>query len=165
MEFFIKTADATDFPTIEKLAQEIMSGHYIPIFGKPKTDYLLEKFYQAHALEKQHSEGQVFQLVVDGNGAAIGFLGFKDMGEGRFFLHKFYIKSEGQGRGVGSMVLQKMLAEIGPGLREMRLNVNRLNFNSINFYFKNGFFIENWADIPVGDGFEMNVFQMVFLKK
>jgi ribosomal protein S18 acetylase RimI-like enzyme len=165
MDFKLKKASPPDFPIIEKLAIKILSEHYIPIFGKPKTDYLLEKFYKTAALEQQFADGQIFYLAIDENDAAFGFCSFLNKGNGAFFIPKFYVNSEKQGVGVGSKMLQKMLAEMGDEMREIRLNVNRFNIKSINFYFKNRFFIEKWTDIDVGGGFEMNVFQMLFLKK
>jgi hypothetical protein len=46
----------------------------------------------------------------------------------------------------------------------MRLTVNRQNYKSINFYFKIGFRIEKCADFPIGNGFVMNDFVMVWRK-
>jgi diamine N-acetyltransferase len=165
MDFKLIKAVPTDFPIIEKLAIKILSDHYIPIFGQLKTEYLLEKFYKTPALEQQFFEGQVFYLAIDEKDAAFGFCSFIDKGAGVFFIPKFYVKTENQGSGIGSKIFQKLRVEMGSEIREIRLNVNRMNTKSINFYFKNGFFIEKWADIPVGDGFEMNVFVMLFLKK
>ena len=64
--------------------------------------------------------------------------------------------------GLGGWILGALTPEM-PGLRELRLQVNRQNFKAINFYFKMGFVIECVADFDIGDGYFMNDF--VMLKK
>jgi RimJ/RimL family protein N-acetyltransferase len=71
------------------------------------------------------------------------------------------LDNEKRGRGLGKIVFELLLARC-PGLRELRLTVNRQNYKSINFYFKIGFTIEKCVDIPIGEGFEMNDFQMLW---
>ena len=156
-------ATPTDIPAIQALAQRIWRAHYPDIIGVVQTEYMLGKFYDNDSLRQQMAEGQQFWLVQDpaASDGPLGFLAVSDKGEGRFFLHKFYLDNERRGRGLGKTVFELLLARC-PGLQEMRLTVNRQNFKSINFYFKIGFVIEQCVDIAIGEGYEMNDFQMRF---
>jgi ribosomal protein S18 acetylase RimI-like enzyme len=80
---------------------------------------------------------------------------------GGFFLQKFYLDNEKRGRGLGKIVFELLLARC-PDLRELRLTVKRQNFKSVNFYFKIGFVIKKCVDIPIGEGYKMNDFQMLY---
>ena len=153
----------TDIPAIQTLAQRIWLAHYPDIIGVVQTEYMLGKFYTDDSLRQQMAEGQQFWLVQDAatSGGPLGFVAVSGKGEGRYFLHKFYLDNERRGRGLGKTVFDLLLG-CCPGLQEMRLTVNRQNFKSINFYFKIGFVIEQCLDIAIGEGYEMNDFQMCF---
>lgn len=164
-KLYLALASLADIPTIQALAQRIWRAHYPDIIGEVQTEYMLGKFYNDDSLRQQMAEGQQFWLVQDAaaSGVPLGFLAVSDKGEGRFFLHKFYLDNERRGRGLGKTVFELLLARC-PDLQEMRLTVNRQNFKSINFYFKIGFVIEQCVDIAIGEGYEMNDFQMCFRK-
>ena len=68
---------------------------------------------------------------------------------------------EQRGRGLGAAVFGALLDQY-PDALEIRLTVNRQNYKSINFYFKIGFIIESCLDIPIGEGYVMNDFQMLW---
>lgn len=160
MNITLQQATPADIPRLSALAQRIWRSHYPAIIGEKQVEYMLGLIYSHPALQRQIEEGQMFYLVMQYD-EVIGFLSVSDKKEGRYFLHKFYLDNEKRGRGLGKIVFELLLARC-PGLRELRLTVNRQNFKSINFYFKIGFVIEKCVDIPIGDGFVMNDFQMLF---
>lgn len=158
----LRSAIEADIPHIAALAHRIWWAHYPDIIGGQQVEYMLGLLYTPGALLRQMAEGQIFYLI-ENEGDTLGFLAVSDKGEGRYFLHKFYLDPEKQGHGLGKKTFDQMLARY-PDLREMRLTVNRQNFKSINFYFKIGFRIEHCVDIPIGEGFVMDDFQMLFTK-
>ncbi|HRI61431.1 MAG TPA: GNAT family N-acetyltransferase [Saprospiraceae bacterium] len=160
MYITLQQATPGDILRISTLAQRIWRAHYPPIIGNKQVEYMLDLNYSPASLQRQFEAGQMFQLVMDGE-EVFGFLSVSDHGEGRYFLHKFYLDNEKRGRGLGKIVFERLLARY-PGLRELRLTVNRQNYMSINFYFKIGFVIEKCVDIPIGNGFAMNDFQMLW---
>jgi RimJ/RimL family protein N-acetyltransferase len=160
MNLTLQQATPADIPRISALAQRIWRAHYPAIIGEKQVEYMLALIYDYAALQRQMEEGQVFYLVMQYD-ETIGFLSVSSQSEGRYFLHKFYLDNEKRGRGLGKIVFELLLARY-PGLRELRLTVNRQNYKSINFYFKIGFTIEKCVDIPIGEGFEMNDFQMLW---
>lgn len=155
----LRQASAADAPVIAAMAQRIWHEHYVPIIGADQVDYMLERFYSSDALSAQMEEGQAFWLP-ESDGALLGYLSISLKEPGNYFLHKFYIDNDRRGRGLGKVILERLLSKY-PDLRELRLTVNRQNYKSINFYFRIGFTIEQCIDIPIGNGYEMNDFQML----
>lgn len=162
MAILLEQATPADIPRIAALAHRIWRVHYPPIIGMQQVEYMLARTYSSEALQRQMEEGQVFYLAMEA-GEVLGFLSVSDKGEGRYFLHKFYLDNEKRGRGLGQKVFDRLLAHC-PAMRELRLTVNRQNYKSVNFYFKIGFVIEKCLDIPIGEGYEMNDFQMLLKK-
>jgi ribosomal protein S18 acetylase RimI-like enzyme len=156
-------ASPDDIPAIRTLAQRIWHAHYPPIIGLAQVEYMLGLFYAPDVLRRQMvDEGQQFWLVRDGAAEEpAGFVAVSRRGDDSYFIHKFYLDNERRGRGLGSRTFAELL-EAYPTAREIRLTVNRCNYTSINFYFKNGFTIEQCVDIPIGGGFTMEDFQMVW---
>lgn len=160
MAISLQQATPGDILRIQALAQRIWRAHYPDIIGEKQVEYMLGLVYSPAALQQQIEEGQLFYLVAEGD-ETIGYLSVSNEGEGHYFLHKFYLDKEKRGRGIGKKVIE-MLFALYPNLRELRLTVNRQNYKSINFYFKLGFFIEKCVDIPIGEGFVMDDFQMLY---
>jgi RimJ/RimL family protein N-acetyltransferase len=160
MNITLQQATPGDILRISALAHRIWRAHYPPIIGEKQVEYMLELLYSPASLQRQMEEGQMFKLVMEGD-EVLGFLSVSNQHEGRYFLHKFYLDNEKRGRGLGKIVFNR-LPDHYPDLRELRLTVNRQNYKSINFYFKIGFRIEKCVDIPIGEGYMMTDFQMLW---
>jgi predicted acetyltransferase len=156
----LKPATPQDLASIEQLAQEIWTRHYVPIIGQQQVDYMLKKLYSAPALEKQIRGGQKFHLIFDDK-RPIGFISVSNKGGKDYFLHKFYILQEEQNAGLGTDVFKKVFGGLYHA-DSIRLTVNRQNFKSVNFYFKLGFKIEKVEDFDIGNGYFMNDFVMTW---
>jgi len=163
MNITLQQATPGDILRISALAHRIWRAHYPAIIGEKQVEYMLGLLYSPEGLQRQIEEGQIFHLVMEGD-EVLGYLSVSDKGEGRYFLHKFYLDNEKRGRGLGKIVFELLLARY-PALRELRLTVNRQNYKSINFYFKIGFTIEKCVDIPIGEGYVMNDFQMLWQRR
>lgn len=155
----LKLATPTDLPTICQLAKEIWYDHYLSIITAEQIEYMLDKFYSPAALKKSMDEGQIIYLLNDENEKSIGYLAVTEKQPGHWFMNKFYIKTEVQGKGIGAEILKQWENLAKP--RELSLQVNRKNFKSINFYFKTGFVIKEAADFDIGNGYSMDDFIMV----
>jgi diamine N-acetyltransferase len=161
MNISISKAGLSDIPLITSLAKESWNIHYPSIISQEQIDYMLGEMYSAGSLSSQMNEkGHLFLLVLN-EGATIGFLSVSSENKSDWFLHKFYILAEGQQKGIGTRVFEKLLGLLDQPA-SIRLTVNRLNFKSINFYFKNGFTIEKTADFDIGNNFFMNDFVMLW---
>ncbi len=160
----IQRASAADIPTIRELAHCIWWAHYPEIISPEQVEYMLGQLYSEEALTRQlQQDGHQFWLVY-AEGIPVGFLSVSEVAEGQYFLHKFYLEAATQGKGLGAAVFEQLQTQY-PDMHTLRLTVNRQNFKSINFYFKLGFRIEKCVDIPIGQGFVMDDFQMLWRKK
>ncbi len=157
-------ATTSDIPLIRELAHRIWWAHYPDIITPAQIDYMLGLMYSPEALEEQMTREGIRFWLVRAEQEVCGFMALSRKAEGEYFLHKFYLDTTRQHRGLGAAAFQAFLEQY-PDLRELRLTVNRRNFKSINFYFKVGFIIEKCVDIPIGQGFVMDDFQMLWRKK
>jgi ribosomal protein S18 acetylase RimI-like enzyme len=160
-----------DIPALGALTRRIWNAHYISIITQAQIDYMLEMFYAPDSLAGQLARGHRF-LLLEKAQAILGFLSVSHAseashpllrgtheGEENFFLHKFYIAQELQGKGIGKAMLAELLTRM-PEIKRLRLQVARKNVNSWNFYLKQGFAIEREADFDVGNGYQMQDYVM-----
>lgn len=151
-------AKEKDLTLIADLAKIIWNEHYVAIIGQQQVDYMLDKIYNLESLKDQvHAKKHQFYLI-ESNQNNIGFVSISSENNQDFFIHKFYVLTQQSNRGIGSRVLDLIVAMFSP--KSLSLTVNRQNYKSINFYFKNGFKIERVADFDIGNGFVMNDFVM-----
>lgn len=157
-------ANESELSQIADLAKQIWYDHYIKIIGREQVDYMLKKMYAIDALNQQIREGQEFYFI-QFNNKHLGFVSISNKGDGQWFIHKLYIQSSEQNKGLGSMVMNELWSTLlnkdTHTKLTIKLTVNRQNYTSINFYFKHGFKIEEVADFDIGDGYFMNDFIMV----
>jgi ribosomal protein S18 acetylase RimI-like enzyme len=166
MSLRLEPATPADAPRIHALAHRIWWAHYPGIVSDAQITYMLERGYSVPALEQQMAEGQQFFLLFDAASPldALGYISLSPTETpGCYFIHKFYIDHAQQGRGIGRQVFALMLAHY-PDAQEIRLFVNRLNYKSINFYFRVGFQILRCMETPIGEGFAMVDYEMVWRK-
>lgn len=160
MRIYLRPAHTEDIPRIARLAEKIWPVHYTPIIGKEQVKYMLEKMYSEKSLTQQKEEGQQFFLCyADEN--ELGYISISSKNGKDFFLHKFYLDTDQQGRGYGKKYFSELIT-LYPDLETIRLQVNRMNYKSINFYFKAGFVIEDAKDFDIGDGYFMEDYVMVY---
>ena len=159
----LRLATTDDISTLRDLAHAIWWAHYPGIIPPEQIEYMLDLMYSTEALRRQMVEERVQFWLVESDALPIGFIAVGSQDTGLYFVHKFYLQRAIQGRGLGAAAFHALL-ERYPELRELRLTVNRQNFKSINFYFKIGFRIEKCVDVPIGRGFVMNDFVMVWQK-
>ncbi len=91
----------------------------------------------------------------------VGFASFSASDEpGIFKLHKLYVKSGIQGRGLGRALINHILLELDAlKATALELNVNRNN-NARSFYEKLGFQVIREEDIDIGNDYWMNDYVM-----
>lgn len=154
-------ATLADLDKIIVLAHKIWNDHYPEIIGQEQVDYMLKKMYDSESLKQQILNNDLFFIAyTNENEAPIAFISIKEVENGSFFIHKFYVDTQTQRSGVGRAFFDFVVKDFNPEV--IRLQVNRMNYKAINFYFKNGFTIEKVADFDIGDGYFMNDFVMIW---
>lgn len=156
-----KKADKSDIPVIFDLAVKIWRKHYPSIITVKQIEYMLEKMYSKESLAQQMDDGHVFWIAYE-HDVPLGYLSYNSIGNGDYFLNKFYVDVDRHRKGIGKQLFDYVFSQFMDS-RTIRLTVNRKNYTAINYYFKNGFVIEEVKDFDIGEGFEMNDFVMLKL--
>lgn len=160
MKMLLRPAVDSDIPAIAQLADRIWKIHYTPIIGEKQVAYMLDKMYSAKSLHEQMQKGDLFFLATM-NDVPFGYISLSKKEKGDYFLNKFYIEVNEQGKGYGKQIFADILERF-PDLEQLRLQVNRMNYKTINFYFGLGFTIEYAKDFDIGDGYRMDDYVMVW---
>jgi GNAT superfamily N-acetyltransferase len=155
-------ATEKDIPLIAGMAARIWPVHYTPIIGSAQVDYMLKKLYSESSLREQFHKGQNFFLIMN-DGKPIGYIAVEGDGK-QFFMHKFYMEVEEQGKGYGKKIFNELL-KLFPQLNTIELQVNRRNIKTVNFYFRVGFVIKEAKDFDIGGGYFMKDYVMIYRKK
>ncbi|MEW5676239.1 GNAT family N-acetyltransferase [Flavobacterium enshiense] len=154
-------ADKSQLHIIRDLAYKIWPDAYGEILSEAQLDYMLENFYAIPALEAQLDNHHVF-LLAENQGVFYGFASYEIncKNSGKTKLHKIYVSSESQGKGVGKLLLSEVeKAAKKAGNTHLFLNVNRYNIAQ-EFYKHNGFEIVHEEDIDIGLGYLMEDYVM-----
>ncbi|MEO6187996.1 MAG: GNAT family N-acetyltransferase [Ginsengibacter sp.] len=158
----IRVARLEDIPLIQNLAHQTWPDGYGNILSAEQLEYMLEKFYSTSSLRNQFVNlHHNFILVLDEN-VPVGFASFssKETNISIHRLHKIYVLPTQQGTGTGKLLLDYVIEKSrAAGAIFLELNVNRNN-KARHFYEKQGFKVEEEADIDIGNGFYMNDYIM-----
>ncbi len=160
MEISLRRAETVDIEVIHRLAVSVWNDHYPAIIGQEQVDYMLGKMYSFETLNEQIKGMKQHFYLIQNNHETLGFVAVEPQENEILFLHKFYMLSQIQGKGIGAQAFQELIKQY-PDINKVRLQVNRQNYKAINFYFKQGFTIEKVADFDIGNGYFMNDFLMV----
>lgn len=145
--------------TIKTLADEIWNAHYLGIISQQQIDYMLANRYSPEKIKSEISAGINYYLILLQE-ILIGFISIEKNPDSTHFLHKFYLKKQSSGLGIGSEVFLQLIEK--HTISTIRLQVNRKNYQTVNFYFKLGFKIEKAEDFAIGGGYFMEDFVMVW---
>ena len=158
----IQTAGLKQINLINELAYRIWPEAYKSIISPDQMKYMLNLIYSPSALKKQIEDLCHKFIIVYDDKLPAGFASYslKLNSKNIFRLHKIYILQELQRQGIGSYLLQRVIADIKHGgAKFLELNVNRHN-KALEFYKKFGFKIISEEDIDIENGYFMNDYVM-----
>lgn len=126
----VPVSTAVQIRTVESLAREIWTEHYIPIIGKEHVEYMLGKFQSKKAISEQIYNGVLYFLVEE-DGRNAGYTSV-EVKENELYLGKLYVESSRRGRGLARSVMG-FLEDLArqKGLGKITLRVNKRNKDSI----------------------------------
>ncbi len=120
-------------------------------------NYMLDRFYSSDALRKQMEEDNHTFIVGYDESEPVAFAAYSEIEQGVYKLHKLYILTTQQGKGIGRAMVNHIVADIKKtGASALRLNVNIYNTPAMSFYERLGFAHFKDEDIDIGGGFFMN---------
>ncbi|MDR2956386.1 MAG: GNAT family N-acetyltransferase [Prevotella sp.] len=146
---------------IKSLSDKVWPVTFRDILSEEQIKYMMNMMYSEDSLRKQMKEGHHY-LLAEEDGEYLGYLSYELNYKGSDItkVHKIYVLSSLQGRGVGRFFIDKA-GEIAKNNnnKELLLNVNRFN-RAIDFYKRVGFEIVRNEDIDIGNGFLMEDYVM-----
>lgn len=157
----IRMITEDEIPVIVYLAHRTWPATYNHILSEAQITYMMELFYDPASLKKQMVVEQHRFLIAECNGEAVAFASYGCMNDpGRYKLYKIYTLPNWQGRGIGKLLIDYIIADIKmAGGFTLALNVNRNN-NAKFFYEKLDFRVTGEEDKDIGNGYFMNDFVM-----
>ncbi|MFM7671258.1 MAG: N-acetyltransferase family protein [Bacteroidota bacterium] len=156
MNYHIRPADETDIELIRSLAQDIWPKAYGDMISQEQLAYMLQWMYSADSLHSQLGQGHRFLILEDDEHKGCGYASYRPLETGKWKLEKLYVQVDLHRRGLGRMLLQRVIEEIKhQGATHLYLQVNRQN-PSVQFYSRLGFQVARDEDIDIGNGFFMN---------
>jgi len=157
----IRKASLEDVGTIQQLAYEIWPVTYGHLMSADRLQYMLQLIYSPDALQNQMQESEHIFLLAEMGSMPVGFASYAATPEaGVYKLHKIYVSTVIQGKGIGKMLLQEVLESVKKlHATALILNVKRDNPAKF-FYEKLGFVITREEDIDIGQGYFMNDYVM-----
>ncbi|MFM9827019.1 GNAT family N-acetyltransferase [Flavobacterium sp.] len=160
----ITIATPKDFETIESIARQTWLSTYGEILSKAQIEYMLQAMYSNPVLNDNYLNKNHRFLLLNEFENSIGFASYEhhylDTNSTR--LHKLYLFPENQGKGLGKLLLDRILALAKENRSEkISLNVNRFN-KAYLFYQKMGFEIVAEENLFIGNGYFMEDYKMEF---
>lgn len=154
----IQKVSVKDIGTIRSLAERVWPSTYKEILSEGQVEYMMDLFYSISSLEEQFKKHSF--LIAYADDEPVGFASFSLLGEGVYKLHKIYIDTAFQGRGLGKLLIDYILNDLRAlGAAALELNVNRNNRAKF-FYERLGFEVFREEDIDIGQGYWMNDYVM-----
>jgi GNAT superfamily N-acetyltransferase len=158
----ISEATIKDIKVIREIAFKTWPVTYGEILSRAQIDYMLDLFYSEETLtDKLANIGHDF-LVLKENEICHGFASCEHhyLNSNCTRLHKLYFLPEYQGKGMGKLMLDKIVALAKENRSDtLSLNVNRFN-KAFAFYQNLGFQIVAEEDISIGQGYLMEDYIM-----
>ncbi|NNT71805.1 GNAT family N-acetyltransferase [Flavobacterium sp. IMCC34852] len=151
-----------NFTDIIAIAQEVWPKTYGAILGQAQLDYMMDMMYSVASLQKQANEKQHHFILAKENEMSVGFASyeFDCNGTHKTKIHKIYILSTQQGKGIGRFLLDYIANEAQKHNNiALFLNVNKYN-PAQHFYKKLGFDITKEEVIDIGQGYVMDDYVM-----
>ena len=158
----ITEATVQDFKVIREIAGRTWPVTYGEILSKAQVEYMLDALYSEKTLnDNLTNKGHHFLLLKEENNS-LGFASYEHhyLNTNCTRLHKLYLLPEAQGRGLGKLVLDRIVALAKENKSDkISLNVNRFN-KAYVFYQKMGFEIVAEEDLAIGHGYLMEDYKM-----
>jgi ribosomal protein S18 acetylase RimI-like enzyme len=157
----LKVTTKEQLQVVADLASAIWPVAYAAILSKEQLHYMLDKFYNLEALQKQLENGQVFYLAQNEKNEFVGFVAYEINCEpNKTKIHKIYVLPETQGTGLGRQLFDLVKTKAQENQQTaIFLNVNKYN-NAQKFYQKLGFTITKEEVIDIGKGYVMDDYVM-----
>jgi GNAT superfamily N-acetyltransferase len=154
--YHINNATTTEIPIIQALVEQIWRPTYQSLLTPDQIDYMIDMMYSTAALTKQLTELQHQYILLFDEQLPIGYASYSTTETaGVYKLHKIYLHQSYQGKGVGKLLMNSVIANVKAlDAHILELDVNRDNQARL-FYEKQGFTVYKEKDTHIGKGYMM----------
>lgn len=158
----IRLATIADTALIHELGKLAFYPTYLPFISSEQVDYMFHMMYdEQHLVAQMEQRGDQFFIAYQAQ-IALGFASCQlnyDTAESAK-LHKLYVLPERQVKGVGKALLAQVEQFARANAqKQLVLNVNRYN-KALDFYLHMGYSVAKEEDIPIGNQYYMNDYEM-----
>ncbi len=162
MELTVQTVTTpVAFEKVRELAKEIWPPTFSSILTQAQIEYMLDMMYAPEVFLEEQTRGIIWELILNTDGQAIGYVSWSCNANGVGKLNKIYLRLQYHGLGLGTKILQYVKDRCRQlGCQTLQLNVNKQNQKAIRSYRKNGFQIIESTTNDIGNGFVMDDFIM-----
>lgn len=157
----ISQATIKDILLIQEIVHKTWPITYGKILSTAQLDYMINLMYSDDSLIQQIQGKPSFFLAYEDN-ICLGFASCENnyLNKKETRLHKLYLLPESQGKGVGKLLIEKVINLAKKNHSEIvSLNVNKFN-TAVTFYKKMGFEIVAEEDLEIGSGYLMEDYKM-----
>ena len=159
----IEMREATEqlLPEIAGLADMIWHEHYTAILGLDQVEYMVSHFQTVDAMKEQIGKEHFhyYGIYVDDELSGYAAIVYH---QGYLFLSKLYLKAEVRGQGVGHWVFEQLKEMAKQCHNKIMLTVNRFNTKAFACYIKWGFVSIRTEKTPIGSGYYMDDYVMLY---
>ncbi len=153
----LKEVEFSHIPIIRELARVCFFETYRDILSSDQINYMYDWMYSETSLENQIKSGHKFVLAYHDN-ECVGYVSYQFESPTTTHLHKLYLSTDFQGKGLGKLLINYVFAKAKEYSRgetcRVDLNVNREN-KAYYFYKKMGMIEVGSGDFPIGEGYYM----------
>jgi ribosomal protein S18 acetylase RimI-like enzyme len=142
----IRPATAEDVPVLRALGVRTWRATYEGVLPDGLVAGGIEEFWNAYSLGAAARSGRL--LVAFKDGVPAGLAEFDRVDDVRTAIWKLYVAPEAQGRGIGVMLLERVLATVGTP--EVRVEHDARNAAAAAFFAKHGFAVDAVEDTGGG---------------
>ncbi|MGD6802816.1 GNAT family N-acetyltransferase [Rossellomorea aquimaris] len=137
MNYSIRKMNAGDIPAVQKVAEISWNDTYKDIIPLEIQQRFLSSAYNDEMMLKRLEASCLY--IAETDGLIAGFANFsKVKEEGEVELGAIYLLPEHQGKGAGTLLLNKG-ADAVKDIKKIFINVEKENHKGINFYHAKGF--------------------------
>ena len=158
----IKNNTDENFISIRAIAKEVWPIAYGAILSQEQLNYMMEMMYSVPSLQNQANDKKHRFILAKEDETVLGFASyeFNCNKKPKTKIHKIYILSNHQGKGIGRKLINFIVNEAKSRHQKgLILNVNKKNI-AIRFYERIGFTISYEEIIDIGNDYVMDDYVM-----
>ena len=142
----VRPASAQDVPALRAVGVRTWRATYEGVLPGAAVEAGVAEFFNAYSLGAAVESGRMLAAFRDG--VLVGLLEFDRVDAARTMLWKLYVDPEAQGRGIGGLLLERLLQTAGSA--EVAVEHDDRNAAAAAFFQAFGFAVEEVADAAGG---------------